>query len=75
VAIARAVAAGADIVMADEPTGNLDQQTGQEIMDLLFALGPDHGTTLLLVTHDRALAESCDRVIEIRDGRITAGGQ
>jgi putative ABC transport system ATP-binding protein len=75
VAIARAVAAGADIVMADEPTGNLDQQTGQEIMDLLFALGPDHGTTLLLVTHDRALAESCDRVIEIRDGRITAGGE
>jgi putative ABC transport system ATP-binding protein len=75
VAIARAVAAGADIVMADEPTGNLDQQTGQEIMDLLFALGPDHGTTLLLVTHDRALAESCDRVIEIRDGRITASGE
>jgi putative ABC transport system ATP-binding protein len=72
VAIARAVAAGADIVMADEPTGNLDQQTGQEIMDLLFALGADQGTTLLLVTHDRALARACDRVIEIRDGRITA---
>jgi putative ABC transport system ATP-binding protein len=75
VAIARAVAAGAAIVMADEPTGNLDQQTGQEIMDLLFALGRDQGTTLLLVTHDRALAESCDRVIEIRDGRITANAQ
>jgi putative ABC transport system ATP-binding protein len=58
--------------MADEPTGNLDQQTGQEIMDLLFALGADQGTTLLLVTHDRALARACDRVIEIRDGRITA---
>jgi putative ABC transport system ATP-binding protein len=72
VAIARAVAAGANMIMADEPTGNLDQQTGQEIMDLLFALPRDHGTTLLLVTHDRALAESCDRVIEIRDGRIVA---
>ena len=75
VAIARAVAAGAAIVMADEPTGNLDQQTGQEIMDLLFALGPDRGTTLLLVTHDRALAGACDRLIEIRDGRITASGE
>jgi putative ABC transport system ATP-binding protein len=75
VAIARAVAAGAAMVMADEPTGNLDQQTGQEIMDLLFALPRDQGSTLLLVTHDRALADACDRVIEIRDGRITAGAQ
>jgi putative ABC transport system ATP-binding protein len=72
VAIARAVAAGAAMIMADEPTGNLDQQTGQEIMDLLFALPRDQGATLILVTHDRALAEACDRVIEIRDGRITA---
>jgi putative ABC transport system ATP-binding protein len=72
VAVARAVAAGAAMVMADEPTGNLDQQTGQEIMDLLFQLPREHGTTLLLVTHDRALADACDRVIEIRDGRITA---
>jgi putative ABC transport system ATP-binding protein len=75
VAVARAVAAGAQMIMADEPTGNLDQQTGQEIMDLLFALPRDKGTTLLLVTHDRALAESCDRVIEIRDGLITANAQ
>jgi len=72
VAISRAVAAGAAMIMADEPTGNLDQQTGQEIMDLLFALPRDHATTLLLVTHDRALAQSCDRLIEIRDGRIVA---
>jgi putative ABC transport system ATP-binding protein len=71
-ALARAVAAGAQMIKADEPTGPLDQQTGQEIMDLLFALPRDHGTTLLLVTHDRALAESCDRLIEIRDGRIVA---
>ncbi len=75
VAVARAVAAGAQMIMADEPTGNLDQHTGQEIMDLLFALSRDHGTTLLLVTHDRALAESCDRVIEIRDGVITGHAQ
>ena len=75
VAIARAVAAGAQMIMADEPTGNLDRQTGQEIMDLLFTLPRDHGTTLLLVTHDRALAETCDRVIEIRDGRITADAE
>jgi putative ABC transport system ATP-binding protein len=75
VAVARAVAAGAQMIMADEPTGNLDQHTGQEIMDLLFALSRDQGTTLLLVTHDRALAESCDRVIEIRDGLITANAQ
>jgi putative ABC transport system ATP-binding protein len=75
VAVARAVAAGAKMIMADEPTGNLDQHTGQEIMDLLFALGRDQGTTLLLVTHDRALAEACDRVIEIRDGRIVAAAQ
>lgn len=72
VAIARAVAAGARIVMADEPTGNLDQETGRGVMELLFSLGRDSGTTLLLVTHDRGLAETCDRVIEMRDGRITA---
>ena len=72
VAVARAVAAGAAMIMADEPTGNLDQQTGQEIMDLLFQLPRELGTTLLLVTHDRELAGACDRLIEIRDGRITA---
>ena len=72
VAIARALAAGALIVLADEPTGNLDQETGAEIIDLLFSLGSEHGTTLLLVTHDRGLARTCDRLIEIRDGRIEA---
>ena len=61
------------IVLADEPTGNLDQETGKQIMDLLFALKREDGVTLLLVTHDRALAERCDRIAEVRDGRIVAG--
>ena len=73
VAIARALASGARILLADEPTGNLDQETGRQIMDLLFALKVEDGVTLLLVTHDRALAERCDRIAEVRDGRIVAG--
>lgn len=74
VAIARAMASGARIILADEPTGNLDQETGRHIMDLLFALKHEDGVTLLLVTHDRALAERCDRIAEVRDGRVVAGG-
>jgi putative ABC transport system ATP-binding protein len=70
VAIARALAAGAKIILADEPTGNLDQETGQTIMDLLFELQASSGTTLVLVTHDPKLAARCSRVIEIRDGLI-----
>jgi putative ABC transport system ATP-binding protein len=73
VAIARAMASGARILLADEPTGNLDQETGKQIMDLLFALKVEEGVTLLLVTHDRALAGRCDRIAEVRDGRIVAG--
>lgn len=74
VAIARALAAGARLILADEPTGNLDQETGQEIIDLLFDLRRAQGTTLLLVTHDPALAKRCGRIVEIRDGLITGGG-
>jgi len=70
VAIARAIAAGARIILADEPTGNLDQETGQSIMDLLFDLQSGSKTTLILVTHDPALAKRCSRIIEIRDGLI-----
>jgi putative ABC transport system ATP-binding protein len=70
VAIARALASGAKIILADEPTGNLDQETGKLIMDLLFAVRQTHGTSLLLVTHDRSLAQRCDRTIEVRDGRL-----
>jgi putative ABC transport system ATP-binding protein len=75
VAIARALAAGAQVILADEPTGNLDQETGQRIMDLLFALQRERGTTLLLVTHDHDLVNRCDRVLEVRDGRIGAAEQ
>jgi putative ABC transport system ATP-binding protein len=75
VAIARALAAGAQVILADEPTGNLDQETGQRIMDLLFALQQERGTTLLLVTHDHDLVRRCDRVLEVRDGRIGAAEQ
>ena len=70
VAIARALAAGALIILADEPTGNLDFETGRAIMDLLFDLQKENGTTLVLVTHDRELAASCDRIVEIRDGQV-----
>ena len=70
VAIARAFAAGPKLLLADEPTGNLDTATGQHIIDLLFALSAERGTTLLLITHDRDLASRCDRIIHMADGRI-----
>jgi putative ABC transport system ATP-binding protein len=72
-AIARAVATGCKIILADEPTGNLDQVTGGHIIDLLFDVRREEGATLLLVTHDRALASRCDRIVEMRDGRILNG--
>jgi putative ABC transport system ATP-binding protein len=74
VAIARALASGARIIIADEPTGNLDHVTGKQIIDLLFQLKEQDGASLLLVTHDRDLAERCDRVAEVLDGRVVAGG-
>jgi putative ABC transport system ATP-binding protein len=58
--------------LADEPTGNLDGATGEAVMDLLFDLQARHGTTLLLITHDPALAARCDRIVHIADGRVTA---
>lgn len=70
VAIARALAAGARIILADEPTGNLDQETGNGIIELLFSLRETAGTTLLLVTHDGELASRCGRIVEIRDGTL-----
>jgi putative ABC transport system ATP-binding protein len=73
VAIARALASGAKIIIADEPTGNLDHVTGEQIIKLLFDLRSQDGASLLLVTHDRALAERCDRVAEVLDGKIVAG--
>ena len=56
--------------MADEPTGNLDEATGRQVIDLLFAGHRERGTTLVLVTHDTALAQRCDRIVRLRSGRI-----
>jgi putative ABC transport system ATP-binding protein len=72
VAIARAVAPRPDILFADEPTGNLDGGTSKAVIDLLFARQAANGATLVIITHDPALAERCDRIIEIRDGLIVA---
>jgi len=70
VAIARAFVTRPDVLFADEPTGNLDAATGERIMDLLFGLNAETGTTLVLVTHDRTLAARCGRVIRLDAGRI-----
>jgi putative ABC transport system ATP-binding protein len=70
VALARALAPHPSILVADEPTGNLDDATGQQIVDLLFAGHAERGTTLVLVTHDPALAARCDRVVRLRSGRV-----
>ncbi|WP_244472375.1 ABC transporter ATP-binding protein [Methylobacterium sp. Leaf108] len=70
VAIARAIAPDPAILVADEPTGNLDETTGRQIVDLLFALKRDRGATLVLVTHDPGLARLCDRTVRLRSGRV-----
>ena len=70
VALARALAPRPDILLADEPTGNLDGSTGQAIVDLLFGLAADKGATLVLVTHAPDLAARCDRVVRLRDGQL-----
>lgn len=70
VALARATAPRPAILLADEPTGNLDSANGDAVMDLLFDLRDRHGSTLVLVTHSQALAERCDRVIALRDGHL-----
>ena len=75
VAIARALAVEPAILIADEPTGNLDSATGREIADLLFRAVAERGTTLVLVTHDEGLAARCDRTVRIATGRIAAAPQ
>jgi putative ABC transport system ATP-binding protein len=70
VAIARAVAPDPAILVADEPTGNLDESTGRSIVNLIFALRRERGATLVLVTHDLSLAAACDRTVRLRAGRI-----
>jgi putative ABC transport system ATP-binding protein len=73
VAIARAIVPNPAILVADEPTGNLDESTGQSIVDLLFALKRDRGATLVLVTHDLNLARLCDRMVRLRSGQVDSG--
>ena len=70
VALARAFAPNPQLVLADEPTGNLDAATGQQIIDMMFELNAKQGTTLLLVTHDEAIAARCGRVLRIQSGRL-----
>jgi len=72
VAIARALAPRPPLVFADEPTGNLDAATGSAIMDLLFARRAETGATLVIITHDPGLAQRCERVITLADGRIVS---
>jgi putative ABC transport system ATP-binding protein len=72
VAIARALIGDPRLLLADEPTGNLDSATGAEILDLLFTLHRDRGLTLILATHDPAVAVRCDRVIQLEDGAVSA---
>ncbi len=72
VAIARALSMKPKLILADEPTGNLDQETGKAIMELLFDRVRGQGATLALITHDPSLAASCDRQIHIQDGRVLA---
>lgn len=75
VCIARAIANSPKVLFADEPTGNLDSNTGERVEKLLFDLNKNQGITLIIVTHDEALAEKCDRQIHIRDGKIISKGE
>lgn len=72
VAIARAFATEPAVLFADEPTGNLDSRTGANIMELMFELNRDSSTTLILVTHDQALAERCDRILSLDVGKLVS---
>ncbi len=72
VALARAFVTEPDLLFADEPTGNLDTETGRAVMDLLFELNSQHGTTLVLVTHDERLAARCGRILRLAAGRLVA---
>ena len=70
VAIARALINNPSIIMADEPTGNLDSKSGKEIMDLLLSLNRERGTTLIIITHDPTIAEQTQRIFHLRDGKL-----
>ena len=72
--MARAFVANPALILADEPTGNLDRETGQMVMQLLFDLQKEYGTTMILVTHDAALASRCHQTVQMADGRIFSSG-
>ncbi len=74
-ALARAFAPAPRLLLADEPTGNLDEETGRLVMDLLFSLAEKRGVTLALITHDASLARRCGRIAHMRDGRIFESGE
>lgn len=74
VAIARALANDPQIILADEPTGNLDSKSGKEVMEILIKLNKERGVTLILVTHDPSIARHAERIINLKDGMIIKGG-
>ena len=71
VAIARALAMNPTLILADEPTGNLDSRAADNVFELMRAVNAEHHTTFLIVTHNEALAARCDRIVEVVDGRVT----
>ena len=75
VALARAFVASPSLILADEPTGNLDRETGEKVMELLFRLQQEKGTTMVLVTQDERLAARCDRILRMSDGRLDEAGE
>jgi len=74
VAIARSLANDPDVILADEPTGNLDSKTGNEIVDMLARLNKDEGKTIIMVTHEADIAQKAERIVQLRDGKIVDGG-
>ena len=73
VAIARAIAKDPPIILADEPTGNLDSRSGEEVISVLVSLQVEQGITLIMVTHDNNIAHRCQRIIHLKDGQVTTG--